>query len=296
MSSWSSTDWNSGGWWGKSNGDTYSPEKWSSWRSAGTAWSDWNNYAATSTPSASSSVQKQDADVWTSGRGRDVLPQQSSAKRAQSAPPTPAVPSREDKWWLGVDAETRKKYSEEMRKWLSGIDTSLSQYFATIEENYDTVDQICRLYAVDSEKPKPALKGKFLDPLFFDDNNISDPEHRRLFKKWFAAKLGVQFIDDEPAVIVSSVDEKDELGNVEGGSSVSSESKTHSVTLPDKCWSTAAPEMNWGAWSVDSWSASAWWESSAGRESTTMSDKAPASNTWSSWSGYSDWSSSERWK
>lgn len=293
MSSWSSTDWNSGGWWGESNGT--SPEKWSSWRSAGSTWPDWSSTASTSTPSASSSVQKQDAE-WASTRGREAATQQGSAKRAQSSPPTPAVPSRQDKWWLGVDAETRKKYAEEMRKWLSGIDSSLTQYFSTIEDNYDTVDQICRLYAVDSEKPKPALKGKFLDPLFFDDNNISDPDHRRLFKKWFAERIGVDFVDDEPRSVTTTVAEATKLDSIELAAVSTSEVRADAVPSPEKSWGTSSPEKSWGygVWSGDSWSGS-WWEGDSGRERIAASEKMPASTTWS-WSGYSDWSSSDKWK
>mmetsp|Transcript_55320 Transcript_55320/g.147690 ORF Transcript_55320/g.147690 Transcript_55320/m.147690 type:complete len:270 (-) Transcript_55320:27-836(-) len=48
-----------------------------------------------------------------------------------------------------------------------------------MEANYDTVDQICRLYTQTDKSVKT------LDPLFFEDNQITDSLHKRLFFDWF---------------------------------------------------------------------------------------------------------------
>lgn len=116
-----------------------------------------------------------------SAEGWCARPRSRDEPAAQKVPESDSGPSRRvagsDKWWLGVDDETRRGFSEEMRRWLRGIDASLSQYFPTFEENYDTVDQICRLYTVG--------EAKSLDPLFFEDNRVLDPEHRKLFGRWF---------------------------------------------------------------------------------------------------------------
>ncbi|CAE7298529.1 unnamed protein product [Symbiodinium pilosum] len=90
-----------------------------------------------------------------------------------------------EEWWLGVDDATRQRLTDELHNWLRCICPSFTCYFQTMEENYDTVDQICRLYLVEEEdgERKPE---KRLDPLFFEDNKISDPEHQRLFRQWFA--------------------------------------------------------------------------------------------------------------
>ncbi|CAE8620395.1 unnamed protein product [Polarella glacialis] len=85
---------------------------------------------------------------------------------------------------------------------LRSIDTNFTSYFQILEENYDTVDQIRRLYTawrlVDRKR---SGEPKYFDPnprrgygystigthrLFFQDNHVTDPGHRRLFKKWFA--------------------------------------------------------------------------------------------------------------
>ncbi|CAJ1388231.1 unnamed protein product [Effrenium voratum] len=81
-------------------------------------------------------------------------------------------------------AVTLTELQEEIRSWLLGIDCTLLSYFDIIEENYDTVDQICRLYLVEDGGQRR------LDPLFFEDNQVTDAEHQRLFRQWFAGKAG----------------------------------------------------------------------------------------------------------
>ncbi|CAJ1350971.1 unnamed protein product, partial [Effrenium voratum] len=69
-------------------------------------------------------------------------------------------------------AVTLTELQEEIRSWLLGIDCTLLSYFDIIEENYDTVDQICRLYLVEDGGQRR------LDPLFFEDNqgaHLPDP-------------------------------------------------------------------------------------------------------------------------
>lgn len=239
--------------------------------------------------------------------------QQSAQKRAQSAPPTPAVPPRQDKWWLGVDDETRKKYTEEMREWLKNIDSSFTKYFKIIEDNYDTVDQICRLYAVDSKKLNPALKGKYVDPLFFEDNGILDPEHRRMFKKWFAKRMGTDFVDEEvfSAVATSS---SQPLGAATssssqpaGASPVPASSSSAPVWVPpgaSEAAGSASASSSWnsgheasatgwgGGWSGEAWKGGAWGE--RGKDEKSASSPSETAWTQPSWGEWG--SSSDRWK
>ncbi|CAJ1388234.1 unnamed protein product [Effrenium voratum] len=88
-------------------------------------------------------------------------------------------------------AVTLTELQEEIRSWLLGIDCTLLSYFDIIEENYDTVDQICRLYLVEDGGQRR------LDPLFFEDNQVTDAEHQRLFRQWFAGK-GAHLPDPNP--------------------------------------------------------------------------------------------------
>ncbi len=61
----------------------------------------------------------------------------------------------------------------ELRDWLESIHPTLKVYLPMLEDNYDTVSQILRLYVEEG--------GKQLDPLFFEDNHIVNVEHQRLF-------------------------------------------------------------------------------------------------------------------
>ena len=60
----------------------------------------------------------------------------------------------------------------ELRDWLESIHPTLKVYLPMLEDNYDTLRQILRLYVEG---------GKRLDPLFFEDNHIVNGEHQRLF-------------------------------------------------------------------------------------------------------------------
>lgn len=60
----------------------------------------------------------------------------------------------------------------ELRDWLESIHPTLKVYLPMLEDNYDTLRQILRLYVEG---------GKQLDPLFFEDNHIVNVEHQRLF-------------------------------------------------------------------------------------------------------------------
>lgn len=64
--------------------------------------------------------------------------------------------------------------------WLLEIDAEgeLSVYKSVLEENYDTVDQIIRLYGSEDV---------ILYESFFDDAGIDNADHRRLFLKWFSS-------------------------------------------------------------------------------------------------------------
>lgn len=313
MSGWGGSEWSGGGsawggsaWGAASNGDSpASPEKekWSSGSAWGSMWGagSWGATPASSsthepTPAASS----QQSVPAASQPSPATSSQQGAQKRAQSAPPTPAVPPRQDKWWLGVDAETRKKYTEEMREWLRSIDPSFTFYFKIIEDNYDTVDQICRLYAVDSKKTNPASKSKYVDPLFFDDNKISDLEHRRLFKQWFARRMGLDFVDDSAPAASSPA-------TVATGSSAPSvpmspiahatPATVSGVTSPAAgSTSTARGYAEWASLGA-SWSGEAWKGSSWGERASESDEKGAAETAWtgSSWGG-SEWNASEKWK
>ena len=60
----------------------------------------------------------------------------------------------------------------ELRDWLESIHPTLKVYLPMLEDNYDTLRQILRLYVEG---------GKRLDPLFFEDNHIVNGEHQLLF-------------------------------------------------------------------------------------------------------------------
>jgi len=199
-----------------------------------------------------------------------------------------------------VDAETRKKYTEEMREWLKSIDSSFTFYFKIIEDNYDTVDQICRLYAVDSKKTNPALKGKYVDPLFFDDNKISDLEHRRLFKKWFAKRMGLDFVDDSAAAVSAPA------GAAAGSSASSAPMSPTAQVAPTAVSGVASPAAGststaggYAEWAGPgaSWSGEAWKGGSWGEKASESDEKGAAETAWtgSSWGG-SEWSASDKWK
>ncbi|CAE7328115.1 unnamed protein product [Symbiodinium sp. CCMP2456] len=102
----------------------------------------------------------------------------------------PAESLEESEWWLGVDEATRQRLTEELRDWLRSISPTFTCYFQIMEDNYDTVDQICRLYLIEEEDGESKTE-KRLDPLFFQDNGINDPEHQRLFRQWFASKCSL---------------------------------------------------------------------------------------------------------
>ncbi|CAE7945133.1 unnamed protein product [Symbiodinium sp. KB8] len=126
----------------------------------------------------------------------------------------------ESEWWLGVDEATRQlltvpelqrqlrtepsmerskvEAKEELRDWLRSISPIFTCYFQIMEENYDTVDQICRLYLIEEEDGESKTE-KRLDPLFFQDNGIKDPEHQRLFRQWFASKCSLTADGSEAA-------------------------------------------------------------------------------------------------
>jgi hypothetical protein len=190
-----------------------------------------------------------------------------------------------------------------MREWLKGIDSSFTCYFGIFEDNYDTVDQICRLYAVASEKNNPALLGKFVDPIFFDDNQISSPEHRRLFKKWFAKRMGQDYIDDEaPSTDLSA---EPSVGTADSDATPASPAPAadrSSAPLFDSTAhaqksSTAVKEVSgwggYGAWSSDAWNGSSWWDKAGDKDEKSGNGTSDAAWTNSSW-GY--WGSSDKWK
>ena len=68
--------------------------------------------------------------------------------------------------------------SETFTPWLLEADPSgsLQVYAIALEDTYDTISQIKKLYCGE---------GGF-DESFFDDLGIEDPEHRRLFSAWFS--------------------------------------------------------------------------------------------------------------
>mmetsp|Transcript_6986 Transcript_6986/g.11096 ORF Transcript_6986/g.11096 Transcript_6986/m.11096 type:complete len:301 (-) Transcript_6986:38-940(-) len=200
MSGWGSGGWSSSSWsgsdaWGQ--GDSWGA---SSWGASGGAASD----GAVQAAGLPASRSLQDHVSWSSGSnaisGTSATSSSTSGFPAQGeavkAPEMSVskVPSRQDRWWLGVDGETRRQYAEEMRDWLRSIDTNFTSYFQILEENYDTVDQIRRLYTVDRKR---SGEPKYFDPLFFQDNHVTDPGHRRLFKKWFADEWGMAFAEDQ---------------------------------------------------------------------------------------------------
>lgn len=293
MSAWGSADWGSsagawsgGGWSSSGGGDAAAKSSGTEWNGSHSWWS-----------SQPSRPKEEDAAAALRGKAEPwarepEAPAAAPAPRAQSAPPAGRDAGRqgqgrEDKWWLGVDAETRKKYAEEMKRWLLDINSKFSAYFSIIEENYDTVDQICRLYTVEG----PDKKGKVLDPLFFDDNKVSDPEHRREFKKWFAAKHGVTFVDEaEPAsdsapVTAAVVEPAWKLQNGTGPGVPAEAVAAPGGAPPGQSWTSgwsSSGGSGWGAgWSGQGWTAA-----------EPASGSAPAwsgaeGGGWAAWSGSS---------
>mmetsp|Transcript_173892 Transcript_173892/g.557353 ORF Transcript_173892/g.557353 Transcript_173892/m.557353 type:complete len:252 (-) Transcript_173892:21-776(-) len=68
-----------------------------------------------------------------------------------------------------------------LRGWLLEVDDSGSlahHYLARLQDNYDTPEQVCRLYAA----------GAAWSHLFFQDLQVLDPRHRGLFSVWLASR------------------------------------------------------------------------------------------------------------
>lgn len=192
--------WGKGGWWSSNNG------KWSLPAAAhvplavpdtaaeGGGPTSEHNLPGGNRPTPSLENQSGEGSVGVAGRDRSPVllatPRPAGAIKLEGGADgdnsTPTSTPAFEKWWLGVDAGIREKHALEMRVWLRDIDERLVEYAGILEENYDTVDQICRLYIVDSNAHK------HLDPLFFDDNGINDHDHRLLFGRWFAGHRGAE--------------------------------------------------------------------------------------------------------
>lgn len=78
----------------------------------------------------------------------------------------------------GQPIEGGQAGKEAFATWLLEVEPrgSLSVYKQALEESYDTVEQVERLYC---------LEQGVLDATFFDDVGIDDAEHRQLFSDWF---------------------------------------------------------------------------------------------------------------
>jgi len=76
--------------------------------------------------------------------------------------------------------DVRERQSQAFASWLLDVDHSgsLSVYAETLEESYDTIDQILRLYT---------LEEGGLDTTFFDDARVSDLTHQQHFSDWFSS-------------------------------------------------------------------------------------------------------------
>lgn len=271
--------WGGGGWSPREEGGWGASWSGSGWGYDGSSWWGSSSGGATSSGSAARPYpQEWVPEPSREGRGREPAKEADAVKRAQSSPPTPEAPARNDKWWLGVDAETRKKYSEEMRSWLTGIDSSFSSYFGIIEGNYDTIDQICRLYTLEDRSNG---REKRLDPLFFEDNNITNLRHRTLFEKWFADKWGIPFEQPETVVQDGSAASKPTSAPA-GVAAAMAESPQRS-----EAWRNGAGWGSGAGWSPESWrgGGSSWWPDAA------SSSGVGAQGWWSS-----DWSSGNAWK
>ncbi|CAE8649844.1 unnamed protein product, partial [Polarella glacialis] len=59
----------------------------------------------------------------------------------------------------------------------------LEEYCATLQENYDTPEQVLRLYT-------EALVPGVWNPMFFEDCGVVRPEHQTLFATWLSAARG----------------------------------------------------------------------------------------------------------
>lgn len=87
----------------------------------------------------------------------------------------------------GEEVHEEHRLSQAFAAWLLEVDPegNLSIYSKALEESYDTVDQIMRLYC---------LEEGLLDATFFDDVGIDNADHRRLITEWFARRK-----QDDPA-------------------------------------------------------------------------------------------------
>ncbi|CAK9007795.1 unnamed protein product [Durusdinium trenchii] len=159
------------------------------------------------------------------------------------------------------DLAMQEPYAEELRQWLRSIDASLEdRYFPILEEHYDTLSQIKRVYLFHDES------GPHLDAQFFEDNHIDRP-HQQLFRA--ALERGLSRLDRA----VSAVSATSELPEKEGPATAGDAANAGSAAMD------AATEAASDAWKKE-WSKEDWWR---------WNNWSPGWNTWSS--GWNTWSS-----
>eukprot|EP00434_Breviolum_minutum_P028375 symbB.v1.2.025103.t3/scaffold2405.1/size80018/3 len=163
----------------------------------------------------------------------------------------------------------------ELRDWLESIHPTLKVYLPMLEDNYDTLRQILRLYVEG---------GKRLDPLFFEDNHIVNGEHQRLFSDWFATRSVHPTLaprdGSQPEVVVAEdpwLNRDPWSAAVEMERSVEPEAEIREIERSER-----SPSKNWMGWK--DWTEKDWNEW----------------NDWKDWNGTAwtekDWKDWNDWK
>ena len=148
--------WSSYSWWGHGCWDSWEPSWWNrpaSWGSGAESYAWWPEGGQHPKP----------PEEWSSGR----------------VPPEATEPEASETELTGPGTQ---RFLEELRDWLEGMHPSLMVYLPVLQENYDTLGQIVRLYVLEDPRKSGSVQ---LDPLFFDDNQIRE-EHQKFFTDWFA--------------------------------------------------------------------------------------------------------------
>lgn len=88
---------------------------------------------------------------------------------------------------MAVAGAAECKGSSEFAAWLREVDGGsgeLAGYLASLNDGFDNVQQLVALYQP-NVAPQPTL-----DPRFFEDVSIRNPQHRTYFAAWFEARAG----------------------------------------------------------------------------------------------------------
>lgn len=202
------SDWSSDEWWSKARNSgrgfssyysytTWSASDYAAWNATHGTWAagwyrdGWKSYSSRAAEAETSKAPEEAPE--------SSPPPDREMPYGETMPPesAPEMPLGQEEQRPAAEAFTDPaECGKAFATWLLEIDStgSLSAYRGAIEESYDTVDQIIRLYSRDEG---------VVDVSFFDDVGIEDPNHRHLFSAWFAAvKIGNQSSSPRAAACV----------------------------------------------------------------------------------------------